>query len=304
MRGFCMLILSTVFVFSASESGQAQTSGTLTIENINQNYAISPYSYVTTDDEQLLNPDTLISRHRNNLKGKRLKSDVIHFKATPHSTWVVFSIYNKTPQDNWVLDFGGALNGRMGLVKKINIMNYGTKQTLIFPDEGDTQTSPFLGSAIPVRIAPGTESTFVLYIEADPGLPLVIAPTLKSQDSFMAELVNGDVSVVLSMGVFICIIGFFLASYFIGRNKASIALFSYYLILCALFFNLNANLVASFPINGSSILLIYVASFTMLLICTKFFAKIDHDFKPIENMVLVVLFIMIGVFTRKFRIRT
>ncbi len=292
-RFACALFIPVLFITIFASDGFAQTTGTLTLDNIEQQYLVAPYSYITTDDEQLLSPDTLISRHRNNLKGKRLGSDIIHFKATPHSTWIVFSIYNKTPQDNWILDFGSTLDGRMGLIKNINIMNYSTKQTLIYPKDENDRSSPFLGSAIPVRIAPGTQSTFVLYVEADSGFPLIISPTIKSQDAYMAELVNGDVSNVFALGLFICMMGFFAASYFIGRNKASIALFSYYVLLCALYFNLNVHLVSGFPINGSSLLFTYVASFSMLLVATKFFSKIEHDFKPIENMALIALFIMV-----------
>lgn len=293
VRFICLLFAIFILSLVSNTPVNAQVESILTLDNIDREYPISHYSYITTDDDQLLSPDTLISRHRNNLKGKRIDADVIHFKATPHSTWIVFSVYNKTPQDNWILDFGSALDGRMGLIKTINIMNYGTKQTLIYPKDENDRSSPFLGSAIPIRLNPGTNSTFVMYIEADSGFPLIISPTLKSQETYMAELVNGDVSNVLISGLFILMMGFFAASYYIGRNKSSIALFSYYVLLCTLYFNLNVHLVSSFPISGSSLLFTFVASFTMLLVATKFFSKIDHDFKPIENMALVVLFIMV-----------
>ncbi len=293
VRFICLFLAIFILSLISNTPVNAQVESFLTLDNIDREYPISHHSYITTDDDQLLSPDTLISRHRNNLKGKRIDADVIHFKATPHSTWIVFSVYNKTPQDNWILDFGSALDGRMGLIKTINIMNYGTKQTLIYPKDENDRSSPFLGSAIPIRLNPGTNSTFVMYIEADSGFPLIISPTLKSQETYMAELVNGDVSNVLISGLFIFMMGFFAASYYIGRNKSSIALFSYYVLLCTLYFNLNVHLVSSFPISGSSLLFTFVASFTMLLVATKFFSKIDHDFKPIENMALVVLFIMV-----------
>jgi len=186
VRFICLFLAIFILSLISNTPVNAQVESFLTLDNIDREYPISHHSYITTDDDQLLSPDTLISRHRNNLKGKRIDADVIHFKATPHSTWIVFSVYNKTPQDNWILDFGSALDGRMGLIKTINIMNYGTKQTLIYPKDENDRSSPFLGSAIPVRLTPGTNSTFVMYIEADSGFPLIISPSLKSQETYMA----------------------------------------------------------------------------------------------------------------------
>ncbi|MGH1456636.1 MAG: ATP-binding protein [Alphaproteobacteria bacterium] len=285
-----MLLLMLIFCTPQSYA-QAQT--TLVIDTINNEIPLSSYSYVTSDEEQLLSPDTLISRHRSHLRGEHVFSDLIHLKASQHSTWIVFTVFNKTPVDDWILGFGGTLDGRMGLIKEINIMNYGTKQSLIYPPADGSNTSPFIGSSIPVRLAPGSESTFIIYLTSDSGLPLVIAPTLKTQTSYMIELVSHDLRTTVAMAVFIFMMTFFIGSYYIGRNKASIALFSYYAIMCALFFILNANLVPSIPINGTSLMFIYITGFTMLLVATKFFVKIDHDYKPMENMALFALFILI-----------
>ncbi len=266
----------------------------LTLEDPKSSYILAPYSYIVTDEERLLTPDTLVARHNNNLRGERFDKDVVSPGIESAPTWILFTIYNTSKVDNWVIHFGDVLDGRMGQVREIHIMNHSTKQSVSYPASDEQRgASPFLGVALPVKLAPGTKSTFVLYVEAANGLPLVLAPKIMSQTAYMELMFHGDAKTIFSALLFLSAIIFFMTSFYIGRNPASIALLSYYAVLCALFFNMNTNMMSDALTGGKFLFSLYMSSFIPLIIATKFFTKITYDEKPMENMALVALAISV-----------
>ena len=178
-RRYCMHMLAfmlCLFFFSLTtlRASSAQTQQILTLEQSGHPTPIAPYSYITLDKERILSPDTIVSRHRSNLRGERRNTDIINLGIHSAPSWVLFTVYNKSNIDDWVLDFGDTLDGRIGMIKKIYIMDYTTKQTITYPPSEDSKNpSPFFKNILPLKIKPGTQTTFILYIETDNGLPLI-----------------------------------------------------------------------------------------------------------------------------------
>ncbi len=286
------LLVFTIFVvlamISTIQNAYAQSQHIVILDQSTHSLPIASYSYVSKDKDQLLSPDTIISRHRNNLRGVRTNSDVINLGVSSAPSWILFTVYNKSNIDDWILHFGNTLDGRSGMVEKIQIMNYTTKQSIIYPPAQKTKAiSPFLGAALPVRIAPGTQNTFLIYIENADGMPTIIAPKLTPQNIYMKDMLLGDASFIVISFIFIGVFIFFAMSYYIGRNNTSISLLCYYILLYILFFNMNEHFIASGIIGGKTIFMLYMFSFIPPLFATKFFMKITYDRKPMENMALM-----------------
>ncbi len=290
------LALVFLCLLSSIPSTLAQNNtNTLTLDASASVADVAPFSYLTVDNDRILSPESLVSRHKSNLRGQHIKSDIINLGLNDAPSWILFSVHNTTRNDDWVLHFGNTLDGRMGVAKKIHVMNYSTRQTMTYPpEEDDLKNQPqLLGAALPIKITPGGQNIFVIYAEPQNGLPLMLAPKIMSQDTYMRMMLNGDASNFLATALFIGVISFFAASFYITRHYTSIALISYYTLLSAIFFNLDVNFVASGLINGSTLLVLYIISFIPLFIAAKFFNQITHDYRPMENMALAVLVIFI-----------
>lgn len=293
-RIFVLVLLLVLSCLTIVKTASAQNQKILTLEQNSESLSIAPYSYVTLDKEQVLSPDTIVARHRNNLRGERKNTDTINLGINSAPSWLLFTVYNKSNIDDWILHFGNTLDGRMGMVKKINIMDYTTKQTVMYPAPKDSKTSsPFLGNILSLKIKPGTQVTFILYIETDSGLPLVLAPKIMPQYIYMRDMLSVDVKSITTSILFASLIAFFAISYYIGRNAASIALASYYTLLYAIFFNLDIHFLSHSFINGTTLFTLYIASFIPLFLAIKFFNKITYDHRPMENMALIALGILI-----------
>ncbi len=291
---FALMLLFVLTIILPIQNIYAQSPQVITLDNSNKSISIAPYSYITLDKDKVLSPDTIISRHRNNLRGSRINSDVINLGISNDPSWVLFSVYNKSNIDDWILHFGNTLDGRSGKVKKIHIMNYTTKQKISYPLADNMKAeSPFIGSAIPIRITPGTENTFLIYIENASGMPLILAPKIIPQNEYMKDILLGSPASTIIFLIFIGIILFFITSYYIGCNKTSLALLLYYILLYVIFSNINENFVNSGLIGGKTLFSLYMLSFILPIIALKLFMKITYDRKPMESMALISIIVFI-----------
>ncbi len=282
-------MLCAVFVLSAGASLPARAQNTIILENDSTTMNITPYTYVTKDSDDILSAETISKRHENNIRGERNDTNIINLGVDNRTSWLLFNVENKTDNENWILDFGDTLDGRLGIAQSINITN--TEENMIF---GITETKQEpLGSAFAITIKPKSKSTFVIELKSQNGLPLVIAPQILSQHAYIEGLLKGDLSNIMVILLFISVLSFFITSFYISRNHASIAIFSYYCVLCAMFFNMNTTFLGNAIINGNTIFILYLTSFISILIATKFFIKIDYRNKPMENMAIVALAIFI-----------
>ena len=304
-RIFWFVLVVASFCFFPASKTFAQDNSILTLEKW-ESYGIANFSYVTPDPDQHLSPDTLMKRYKSNLRGTKIRSDVIKMNNARDAIWIVFTVYNKTPIQDWILDFGDSLTGRLGMIKQINILNHSTKQALNFPikkpdgkkdgaNENATE-NPFVGSALALDIAPGTQNTFIIRLEAQEGFPLVFHPNLVPQHSYMQKLIQGNIGHVVAAILFIGIGTFFIAAYYIRRNKSSLALASYYMVLCAVFFNFSSSIVPHSLITGPVLFALYMAGFLLLIMAVRCYCNLKYHNNPLENFALIALggIILIG----------
>jgi len=291
-----VLLIAPLCLFPTSQPC-AQDNNIL-IMNEWKDYNIAHYTYITHDPDQTLTPTILMNRYKSNLRGTKTYSDIIKMSNARDPIWIIFTVYNKTPIQDWILDFGNSLTGRMGMIKQINILNHSTKQVLNFPAKEDSADkpkpdgvtdSPFVGSALSLDIQPGTQNSFIIRLEAQEGFPLVFNPRLVPQHNYMRQLMQGNIGHVIAAVLFISIGTFFIAAYYVRRNKSSLALASYYTILCAIFFNFSSSIVPHEVITGPILFMLYMASYLLLIMATRSFCSLKHHEKPLENIAFIAI---------------
>lgn len=292
LRAVATALLCLLFVLFPGPSAHAQELNTLIIDSANAPFEVAPYIYVTPEDKQELDHKDLVKQHDSNLRGKKLNKSIVSINDTDTVTWLVFNVKNNSRSDNWILHFGNTLDGRMGMIDSMTIYNANTDQLLTYPPT-ESNAYAFQGSSVSIEIPHDTINTIAIRVEAQHGLPLVFYPRLISHTTYIGMLLQGNASSILSAMAFVLILGFFMTSYHIGRNQASIALMSYYTVLAALFFNLDAYIFPNSIINGAMLFWLYMTSFALLMMAAKFFSKLSYDHKPIENIAMVVLSILI-----------
>ena len=274
----------------------AQSTSSIILQNTKDRFSIGPSAYLIEDKLDNLTPETLISRHNNNLRGKALDRTAINLGPYSYPVWLLFKIDNRTNSNDWILDFGDTLDGRMGMMRNIRVVNQSDGTDISFQDnKNNAENLVFFGSALSLNISENSSNIVLIKLGKDAGLPLVINPEIINQTRYMQHLLAGNLKNIIAGLFFLIAVTFFAGSYIVTRNNTSIALMAYFTILSALFVNFNVYAFSEPIISGTLLFLLYVSSFLLLIIATKFFTKLSYDQKPMENMALVVLSIMILV---------
>jgi len=113
---FCALCFATLCFFSLIQVAQAQFSADrLTLTDKTSAINIGSYMHMTQDVDGSLNYNAIISRHINNIRGKRYERDILSLGYPAGGNWILFSADNQTEQSDWVLDFGSSFTGRQAM---------------------------------------------------------------------------------------------------------------------------------------------------------------------------------------------
>ncbi len=286
-RFFWLVLIVSLFCLLSNAQTVAQSNATLVLNEKAEYYNIAKYSYVTPDPNEKLDPKILVERYNNNLRGTKVYSDVIKISNAHEPLWIVFAVNNETETEDWILDFGDSLSGRMGMMKNIEIFNYTTKQIQNFPvKENVNSENPFVGSALALKILPKAKNVVILRLEAQEGFPLIFNPKLVTQHEYLRQLTQGSFVNVIAAIMFIGMSVFFIAAYYIRWNKSYLALASYYTILCAIFFNLSSTIVSQGIISGSVLFILYMASYLLLIVAIRSYCSMRYHERPLENIAL------------------
>src|SRR5688572_7897532 len=121
------LTLFAFFLLSLSVSAQtlpAAHNNALILGSGQTEYHPGPQMLRFEDTEGWMNAATMLRKlAEKNLETEGLKT-FITVSPSKSPTWLAFKYYNNSNRVSWVLDFGSALDGRVGLADKITVFTY------------------------------------------------------------------------------------------------------------------------------------------------------------------------------------
>ncbi|MFN3826743.1 MAG: ATP-binding protein [Micavibrio sp.] len=279
LLSFCLLLKTDSLAQSGTYAAQ------LNLNNDSQRYNLAPYVYVTKDPGGALTYKGVISRHLSGQRGDVMRGKILTLgsSSTPH--WVIASISNQSAEENWVLDFGEHLDGRMGLIDKIFIYNHTVGKRIIdtvSPSQvPGVATDQFKATAVPLQIASGHAATLVMYVVPRAGVPLTLGFDLLSESEFLKEQSSPFKKSSLVFMALALIVGFHAACMFLMRSWGNISFVGYYLAIILLF-SLDNNITGSELTNAQDFTA-WVFWFSFVLACfavKSFFGIGRYDGTP------------------------
>lgn len=279
----CGLALLGACLLSFTDTAFAEITKTARAELTDERdkLHIGSYIYLTADPDKKLQYQTVITRHKNNLRGKRQKHDLINLGLRAAPSWMVFSVTNNSSREEWILHFGRLGNGRTALAHKLLVRNSSTGETFTRAlREAEVEKAfdeDLNGPALPIKISKGQTELIAIYIEAEGGLPNTISPMLLTPKSHINTLRFGDFFSMLGSIFFIGMLGFFAAAAYLKRERLFLLFPAYYLSNMLLFFALNRFFFASFSYAGEMLSLLFAANLLAGLAITKYFLNVSNE---------------------------
>lgn len=292
-------LLAAAILFIFAPGAQAQITGTSRVEltAATKAAAIGPYLYITEDPRSELTFKSIVTRHENNIRGKRTERDLVNLGIAPKPVWMILSVTNDTPGEDWVLHFGQVFDGRFLTVKKLLIHNQTSGETVTRALREKGQPGAFgedlNGPAISLNLPAGQTSMLVIYMEAEGILPATFLPRLMSEKAYLESLRVGDMPSVMAGTFFVTMMGFFIAVIYMTRQPSYLFFVLYYFLHTGLFFLLNNVFFSAMELTGEGLALLYALSAVAGLYMARGFLNIgveDHT----ENFLIHVLAAALG----------
>lgn len=283
-----MLVLGLFVCVGLHGDSRAQ-SGTfaaqLNLNDADQVYNLAPYVYVTRDPHKSISYASLMERHLNGKRGDVIRGSVLALGSTGVPHWIVVTLHNRSQQDRWVLDFGGYLDGRIGLIEKMFIYDHNARRRIIdtisqsqVPGGKREQLN---GTSVQMNITSGATATLVMYIVPRAGLPLTLGLNLSTEEQYIS-----NTSAVLKVDniaylIFALAIGFHIGVLLLLRLWGNIAIVLY-LLAQVLLFSWNNGAAVSLYMQAQTITILLATAAMMLgfVISKNFFALNRYDGAP------------------------
>lgn len=184
--------LATSLTFGTS-SAHAQTSPAQTSSAVQYQAAVlrddvpeidlAGKSYLISEDKTPFTlQDVLIMVKNGDIAPYLATSNTFNIGLGKHGTWLILPIKNSSSKELWEIDLGSVANGRFSSFKDIIAYDMSRNKFLIntknAKDARRNITPPLI-----LQIGQNETSFFVLYLKPNLGVPTVISPTLKEQNS-------------------------------------------------------------------------------------------------------------------------
>ena len=248
--------------------------------------------YLTEDADRKLTAQVIATRHQNNLRGKRQKTDILNLGLAAKPVWLVFSVTNNSSAQEWILHFGDVFDGRYGLAKTLFVKNHTTGE--VFADltekaeEKDVSAARIKGSAIPVKVTKGKTELLLVQLEAEGGLPNTYAPALMTTDQYHSALQYGSYSFSAALIFLIAVTAIFATISYLYHASHYLLFSGYYALHGVLLILLSGSFFTTFFMTGEILAFLYTISVLIALATTKYFLNIraeDHS----ENTLIFAL---------------
>ncbi len=271
---FLLCVFSATLFFSSSDLMAKELPKSLTITGNATEYRIMPFLYrIETAVSEKVN-FTKAAKSYYNGEGKVLPfEDFLHTGYNDKPYWLLFRIANNTiTQRTWFLNLGQHYQGSHGFVDKIIFFKDDKRQPIIQDGRNVDYKIPDAMQAknvLPVRVAPGKQQLFGIYIDPMLGVPVVVHPILYSKDG-QAEHQNATEQMFSFFYLaFLCATLLSIAYFYYNRNVGLLVLPAYVLFNYAIYVMTDKIVAFQGYLDVTLIPLLYMVTLYLSLLLTS-----------------------------------
>jgi signal transduction histidine kinase/DNA-binding response OmpR family regulator/HPt (histidine-containing phosphotransfer) domain-containing protein len=260
-------------------------------------YDILPYSFITPDLNKKHTYIKIVEQHKSKIRGADIDEKIVSLGAQGVPYWVLFSVYNSTNEDKWVLSFGQKLDGRIGTIENLFLYeNEGKKRFIdtITVANNKNNFSAFTGDALKVEIEPQKELLFVMKIIPQKGSPFTFSPKFVSEKIYIENQQNLFSMKKLYNSFLLISISFFLALFFIKKSGVSFLLSCAYVSHFFLFNIQNVSIDSAGLLVSDIVGILFCLTVFFILLTGKFFLSLDEPNLPEKRIIFILSVFLIA----------
>ena len=280
----------------SDSSAQVTRTARAELTDIQQRVFIGPETYLTIDKDSKLNAKAVTTRHQSNLRGQRQDRSVLNLGAKAEPVWLVFSVTNNSIQENWILHFGSVFDGRMGLIRNLQIYSATDQKTLVqtaMNGQEAINIQRMQGEAFPIQIEPGTTQLFSVFLESAPSLVHSIAPSLMTVEHYQSMLAASPLTSSMFWIFILVLTGFFLALSFLQKSPTFLYFSGYFLSHSLILYALSHSFLMPDMLYAAMLSGLIIGPVLVGILMTRKFMDLDIG----QDFLNMLLFIAMGIVT-------
>ncbi len=279
-----------IAVLGMGISAQAQTqitkSARIELNDQTPRIFIGKDLYLTPDKESKLNAKAIAARHQNNLKGALHTQNILNLGPQTQPIWLSFSVTNNSFSEDWVLHFGDIFDGRLALIRNIQIYNASDNKIILqsaMSGQEAVNLNRLQGSAVSLKLPLNQKQVFVLYLETVPGSMHTLTPSFMSGESYQAYLSEVSFFKALFWVFILGGVGFFIAFGTIQRHLTYLLFGGYLLSYAGLIYGFKNTFFLAGTFSPILLGLLFILPLLFAIFLTRRFLdlRIGHDFSNI-----------------------
>lgn len=255
-----------------------------------ESLSIGSNIYITPDPHNSQTAQSVITRHKNNLRGERVDQDVLNLQKDHTGFWLLFSVTNSSQYEDWVLSLGGPFDGRYSYGSEYTVQ---TDEGLSFtgtPEKPLSEIHQFFAKKgnVSLKIPSGHSTLFAVYFKTAGGYPQTITPSLIRLDTYYKQMQATPWRLAGSMLITLGLACFFMAVAYLQKNRGYLLFSVYYVLFAILLYTAHTTLITSIPLVEAFNTLVIVAISLSAIAMTHFFLNLGEQHNN-ENKLLIGL---------------
>ena len=209
---------------------------------------------------------------------------ILRFGTAPQPQWLAVHLTNRTANEKWLLSLGSFLEGRIGAIKAIKVINTATDETALNWTAPEAQPS---GALIPVTLPTDKTSLLLIGLSYEGFLPAQIVPSLVAADNAKLLKKSDYIQTIISVCLLLAA-GFFLSLGLVKRHYSYLSYTGYFLGNLALLSYLDA-LTWQFTTLSENIAMLFasISAISYVLIVT--FAQRKNIAYSLVSISLIII---------------
>lgn len=307
LRILCFLCAFSFYALPQQAVAQSASLGNesaLVLRGSEDSYEVVPHIYQTKDMEGRLNWQSVLQRHQENIRGKKLNDPILNLSFDNAVNYFVFTVQNSTVNNDWLLDFGSREDGRMGMITSIYI--YDATSGVMILDGFKRLNGPsgiaenLHGTVVPLTIPKNEKRTYLIYMITDNSLPVTLPISIKPQAAFMEASTQQDVFHFFILACFMAATGFFIGMLLINPHIEHLFFALYFAAQLGLYHGLDINFFTGDPMISNIIGILIITINMLMMWLTRFFLdmswKNDAAMTNFFYILLTIAFVGGGAF--------
>ena len=187
----CAVLIACVGGVAGKSYAQYRVLDSATLTDTSRKLDLGQYTIIQDDNGQKITPDVIRSSRGSVLSGKISKQNIVNLGKNGGSRWLSIKLFNQGLHNDWVIDLGRRVNGRLGPIEKLSAyeLTFGSPDGSGQPSVNLVELSSLQDQGVfKISLNRNQQKLILFNVETRPGLPVLVPLKIYKEDAYLSHV--------------------------------------------------------------------------------------------------------------------